>query len=179
MIHDAAEKRGMMKLAAGLFLPVLFVGVRLWFYIFTHPMVPIPMEPPQPFPFDRRWIILGGPTQRVFVGALNIGFGNESLPVETSIGHPMSPGGLDDDSIASWDVGIGYGSPTNPYSIANHSSPYGMPHGAYSACDVAAANPPIVVNESGQVAGILTRNRSLPGRLQTPWIIEQLEHLCR
>jgi hypothetical protein len=169
----------MTKLAIGLFLPVLVVGVRIWAYVLANPIAPIPIAPPQPFPFDRRWILLGGPAHDTFVGALSLGWGRENLAVESSIGYKTSPGGSDDDSIFAWTVGLGYGSPTNPNSIANHNSPYGTPHGPYSACDPAAARPPILANESGQVAGNLTLNAALPGRLQDPWIIEQLEHLCR
>jgi hypothetical protein len=170
----------MMKLAAALYFSlVLVAGVPIWSYVLANPIAPIiPAKGPHPFPFDRRWIILGGgPEHRVFLGSLNRGRPGERLAVEESIGHNTGLGAAAWDSIFAQMQD--YGSANHPYSISNRDSQYGTPHGPYSACDRAAANPPILINESGEIAGILTLNPSLPGRIQHAWILEQLEHLCQ
>ena len=56
-----------------------------------------------------------------------------------------------------------YGSDTSGTSIANASSIYGSPYSAYSACNLFATDPPILVDDQGNYYGRLTINLSQPG----------------
>ena len=70
-----------------------------------------------------------------------------------------------------------YGRYDSETSIANPSSIFGSPYSEFSACNLFAADPPILVDEEGNEYGRLTINLSQPGppsdALQA-WII----HLC-
>lgn len=146
-------------LATATLLVVALMGGSLWWDALAHPLPAITVEnSPKVFPWDRRWVVLGGPDHDVFLGCLSSCFQEDSEYIFAQ----MMP----------------YGRFTGPHSIANQHSPYGTPHGPYSACDPAASNPPILVDEKGNVAGAVTLNAAIPGRIQNEWVIAQIEHLC-
>jgi hypothetical protein len=155
------EKIGQVILSVlftALIFSVTLMGGSLWWGVLTDPVRPIAGDStPQPFPFDRKWNIYGGAGRRDFLGCL-------TCFTET------------ENSIFLLD--LPHGGPSQPLSIANAGGPYGTPHGRYSACDSAATDPPVLVDESGHVAGMVTLNRSLPERISNPWINERIQHLC-
>jgi hypothetical protein len=102
-------------------------------------------------------VLYGGPDHATYLGCVNCSR-------------------YDSESVLNTDGP--YGRSDSGTSIANPSSIFGSPYSEYSACNLFATDPPIIVDDQGTYYGRLSINLSQPGppsdALQA-WIIR----LCR
>jgi len=89
-------------------------------------------------PVSGKTMIFGGPGHRTYLGCLSC--------------QELAP-----DSVFN-EVGQ-HGSPVSPDSIWNRVGQYGSRISPYSACNPLAADPPVIVDESGNAYGRLTVNK--------------------
>ena len=94
----------------------------------------------------QRLLIKGGENHRTFLGYLN---GSQ----------------MDSDSI--WNSFGEYGNHFNSNSIWNSYGDYGNPYSQYSPWNKYATNPPGIYDSKGNFYGYLTRNKSMPKRIET------------
>jgi hypothetical protein len=102
----------------------------------------------------KKLMVFGGPSHQMYLGCLN-------CPESAS------------DSIFNE-----YGPNGNEFSAAsvrNSSSPYGSPLSAFSACNLYAADPPVIVDAQGTFYGRLTVNRLHPQAVRNEHLIQWLE----
>lgn len=95
-------------------------------------------------------------------------------------GHTQFLGCLSCDDYASDAIANRYGSFGSKYSytsIANKNSQYGSHSSPYSACNMYADDPPVVVDDNGQYYGRLTINEYRE-QIRNPGAIAWLAGVC-
>jgi hypothetical protein len=98
-------------------------------------------------------LVFGGPAHNVFLGCL-------CSPIEAdSIDNPSGP----------------YGSLSANESVRNRQGPYGSSDSAQSACNMAASEPPIVVDRAGGARGRLSVN---PYKARDHDLMTRAQRIC-
>lgn len=94
----------------------------------------------------QRLLIWGGENHRTFLGCLN--------------GSPL-------DSESIWNAFGDYGNHFNSTCIWNSFGDFGNPFSSYSPWNEFTTTPPGIYDSKGKFYGYLTRNKSLPKRIDT------------
>lgn len=94
----------------------------------------------------QRLLIWGGENHRTFLGCLN--------------GSPL-------DSESIWNAFGDYGNHFNSTCIWNSFGDFGNPFSSYSPWNEYTTTPPGIYDSKGKFYGYLTRNKSLPKRIDT------------
>lgn len=123
----------------------------------SPPSVASPNVSPPPPALEARVDLVGGENHATYLGCI-------SCP------H------MDPESIFNA-VGS-YGSPVSQTSISNPLSPYGSPVSRFSACNPVASAPPVLIDTSRRLLGVLTLNRTIPGALTDPAVVSWLRSVC-
>jgi hypothetical protein len=71
-----------------------------------------------------------------------------------------------------------YSSDQSPYSLFNNNGLYSDPNSDYSACNIEANHPPILVNQDGAVFGHISKNDRLITSLRGTQFTKLLSQIC-
>lgn len=114
--------------------------------------------------------------------APRVGSSSVKLMLFGGPGHETYLGCLNCSNYASDSVLNEFGSHGSRYSSESIFNPYGQfgsRYSQYSACNPYASDPPVIVDERGNVYGRLTVNRFHLQAVQDPDLVAWIEAVCR
>ena len=142
----------------GAFATVLLLLVLAACGQYTFPAASVPVPTPRPALLSVKLMIFGGYGHKTYLGCMNCSqYASDSV----------------------FNVYGTHGSAYSSESIPNHYSEFGSAYSMYSACNLFASDPPVVVDGNGTFYGRLTLNQYNAERVANERVNTWLAAVCK